>query len=268
MIRCRRSCALFFLLVTLVQSCAMEFIQDFIPDFLKAELNRAGDALMSEADDRTQAVGQPVSRTRNSGNGINKRRGRSNVNRTTTPSHVLGEPSHFNGETKTSVPAVQPFNYSTDNFDALYGPLDIDADLAEAYMLGVSWADVPYPLPTPAEAKATAWSRRMTFVQKNWSNARPSLAALVVAAEAPPSIHKYCSSCKNSTALLRCRTCVGCDDEGFQYLCRPCDQAAHPFAHIHQREVWGDGCFQPLPPHMEVTEQGDTEFVGKSSCSI
>lgn len=135
-------------------------------------------------------------------------------------------------------------------------------------MLGVSWEDVPYPRPTLAEAKATAWSRRMTFVQKNWSKARPSLAALVVAAEAPPSIDKYCSSCKNRSALVRCRTCVGCDDEGFQYLCRPCDQAAHPFAHIHQREVWGDGCFQPIPPHMEVTEQGDTEFVGKSSCSM
>jgi hypothetical protein len=247
----------------LVQSFAMA---SFLPNFLHAKLHRVRDALMSEAEDRTEAIEQPGLRTRISGNGIVKRRARSNANRTTTPSHVHGEPSHLNGETSRSVPAVQPINRTTDNFDPFNGSFEIDADLAEAYMLGVSWVDVPYPRPTLAESNATAWSRRMTFVQKNWSNARPSLAALVVAAEAPPIIDKCCSSCKNRSALVRCRTCVGCDDEGFQYLCRPCDQAAHPFAHIHQREVWGDGYFQPIPPHMEVTEQGDTEFVGKSSC--
>lgn len=104
----------------------------FIPDFLQDELNRVGDALKSEVEDRTQAVKQPVPRTRISGNGIGKRKVRSNVNCTTTSSHVLGEPSHLNGETRTCEPAVQPINRTTDNFDAFNGSYDIDADLAEA----------------------------------------------------------------------------------------------------------------------------------------
>jgi hypothetical protein len=59
-----------------------------------------------------------------------------------------------------------------------------------------------------------------------------------------------CSRCKQSTAILRCCDCGPCN-----LLCGDCDREVHWLHPLHDREVWKDGFFQYIPPHITIDSE-------------
>ena len=71
-------------------------------------------------------------------------------------------------------------------------------------------------------------------------------------------IMQMCSKCKPNNAVLRCSECGP-----YHLLCVECDPDIHWMYPLHDREIWKDGFFQFVPPHitldvesMTLVEQG------------
>ena len=71
-------------------------------------------------------------------------------------------------------------------------------------------------------------------------------------------IMQLCSKCKQNDAILRCSECGP-----HHLLCVECDRDIHWMYPLHDREIWKDGFFQFVPPHitldvesMTLVEQG------------
>lgn len=106
------------------------------------------------------------------------------------------------------------------------------------------------------------WANRGVHAQSNWSSIRPTLAAMQVAAEAPPPPSAVCGDCGERHAFLRCKTCIHVGD-GHLLLCGSCDRLRHPRAHVHQRDVWSLGYYESIPAQVEFEEDGKVAYVGR-----
>ena len=108
------------------------------------------------------------------------------------------------------------------------------------------------------------WAIRGVHIQANWSSLRSSLAAMQVAAGAPPPPSAVCGNCGERRALLRCKTCIHVGD-GHKLLCGSCDQALHLRAHLHRRDVWVFGYYESIPAQTQFEEDGKVATVGTCS---
>ena len=83
--------------------------------------------------------------------------------------------------------------------------------------------------------------RRRRLAQAR-ARARPGLAMAYLDSQAIPQ-QQACDVCGDRPAVVACRTC-----SEFQPIlcCGACDQARHPHAHTHSRQIWSQGFWQHI----------------------
>ena len=131
-----------------------------------------------------------------------------------------------------------------------YVPMDDDSEAAEP--------DIPsFPYETP-QSSAAVPDRPCQGAHRDemWQSVRPRLMAAEVARAAIPQTPGMCSYCSNA-AHIRCLDCTPCSRHAAtdQLLCARCDRAQHPNAHLHRRHVHAAGCWEPLQPRQELTDE-------------
>lgn len=102
------------------------------------------------------------------------------------------------------------------------------------------------------------WTKRMQSVEAVWENSRSTIFAAVLKSHATPNIEAVCFMCREDRAVVRCRHCGPT-----ALLCSNCDEATHETNPLHDREIWVNGFYQPVPPTETVLTDGSPGFNSK-----
>ena len=103
-------------------------------------------------------------------------------------------------------------------------------------------------VPEAAEQRShSAWCERQESVAASWEQHASEAALALLRQQAAP--HKCCDQCALPIqdvdgAAVRCWTCEApCS----RVLCRACDKVAHKHTHMHERQRFTRGTWEPLP---------------------
>jgi hypothetical protein len=102
------------------------------------------------------------------------------------------------------------------------------------------------------------WTKIMQSVEAVWENSRFTIFAAVLKSHATPNIEAVCFMCREDRAVVRCRHCGPT-----ALLCSNCDEATHETNPLHDREIWVNGFYQPVPPTETVLTDGSPGFNSK-----
>ena len=101
------------------------------------------------------------------------------------------------------------------------------------------------------------WEMRTAALNENWEGSRRELFEAMIKAEAFHSFN-LCSICQNDQAIVRCSECGG------NRLCLSCDGTLHNTHLFHDRDIFQNGCFQPVSPSdITADEQGTLLFISE-----
>ena len=98
------------------------------------------------------------------------------------------------------------------------------------------------------------WTKRMQSAETIWENSRSAIFAAVLKSCATPNIEVVCSVCKEDSAVIRCRDCGPT-----ALLCNNCDKTIHDAKPLHDRDIWVNGFYQPVPPTETVSTDGSPD---------
>ena len=102
------------------------------------------------------------------------------------------------------------------------------------------------------------WTKRMQSVEAIWENSRSAIFAAVLKSHAVPDSEEDCLMCQENRAVVRCRHCGPT-----ALLCNSCDETTHETKPLHDRDIWVNGFYQPVPPTETVLTDGSPGFNSK-----
>ncbi len=105
--------------------------------------------------------------------------------------------------------------------------------------------------------KSKLWASRMESLNTTWEDHRSNIMEYVLMYVGCHS--EKCSRCMSveNYALIRCHQC------GSGNLCSMCDEVVHSTLPLHNREIFDDGYYRPVPPHESITQDGAIKSVSK-----
>jgi hypothetical protein len=102
------------------------------------------------------------------------------------------------------------------------------------------------------------WTKRMQSVEAVWENSRSAIFAAILKSHSVPTLEAVCFSCREDSAVILCRQCGPT-----VLLCNKCDMTVHETKPLHDRDVWLNGFYQPVPPTETVLSDGSLGFISK-----
>ena len=108
--------------------------------------------------------------------------------------------------------------------------------------------------------KAKSWGSRMQSLNTAWEDHRSIIMEYVLAYV---GCHDKCSRCMSADeALIRCHQC------GPGNLCSMCDDVVHSKLPLHDREIFDDGYYRPVPSSETISQDGAMKSVSKYFLTI
>lgn len=96
---------------------------------------------------------------------------------------------------------------------------------------------------------STPWNERISNVGQSWASVRPQIMRAVLENEFLRG--RVCMVCMEAQGLVKCIHC------GMKILCTQCDDEEHKKNPLHDREIFRDGFFKPVPPNVSLDSNGD-----------
>lgn len=90
------------------------------------------------------------------------------------------------------------------------------------------------------QKQGESWKKRMESLTCNWQSSRQQLFEALLSSLSV-TCHT-CDKCLSMNATVRCKQCT------YQHLCQTCDDDAHEFHPLHDREVFHQGFYKPVAP--------------------